>query len=100
MADIHDNSHTAYHGERAQGRLSKRQAVILRWMEAQGPHAFTDREIAARLDFPDMNCVRPRLTELIDMGLIEEAGNVRCPVTGKRVRTTRVAVAGQLEFGI
>lgn len=85
MTTVHANSHAAHEELSADGRLSKRQAVIYAWMAAH-PQPWTDRGVAAHLNFPDMNCVRPRITELIGRGLLVEVDSVRCPVTGKTVR--------------
>lgn len=82
---IHPNSHAAHGDLAATGALSKRQAVIYAWLSAH-PRPWTDREVAAHLNFPDMNCVRPRITELVSMGLLTEVDSVRCPVAGKTVR--------------
>lgn len=84
-AAIHPNSHAAHEALRADGKLSKRQALIYVWLSAN-MRPWTDRQIAAHLNFPDMNCVRPRVTELVGMGLLREVDSVRCPVTGKTVR--------------
>jgi hypothetical protein len=82
---IHANSHAAHADLHAAGTLSKRQALIYAWLIGH-PRPWTDREVAAHLRFPDMNCVRPRITELVGMGLLTEVGSVRCPVTGRTVR--------------
>jgi hypothetical protein len=82
---IHPNSHDAHADLAATGTLSKRQAVIYAWLSAH-QRPWTDREVAAHLNFADMNCVRPRITELVGRGLLEEVDSVRCPVTGKTVR--------------
>ena len=44
------------------------------------------------MKFSDMNCVAPRVTELIDLGLVVETGDTICPVTGKRVRLVAAAI--------
>lgn len=82
----HEHSLDSYSELRADGNLSKRQALIMQWLSAKGK-ALTDREIATGMHFPDMNCVRPRVTELVQMGLLHEYSSVICPVTRKRVRT-------------
>lgn len=81
----HENSIDSYHEIRAEGKLSKRQALILEWLSTRG-EPLTDREVAAGMQFPDMNCVRPRITELIQLGLLHEHSSVICPITNKRVR--------------
>lgn len=82
---IHTHSHMALDDIKAEGELSRRQAAILRWLLAN-PRPWTDRQIAAGMGYPDMNAVRPRITELIDQGILREAGSITCQVTGKRVR--------------
>jgi len=96
MSSSHPHSHLALDSLHADGTLSRRQALIYAWLAAH-PQPWTDREVAARLRFPDMNCVRPRITELVQMGLLAEVDSVRCPITRKTVR--RVApVARQAEL--
>ena len=82
---MHANSQIAMQDITTSGAKARRSAVILRWLVAH-PRAYTDREIAAGMGFPDMNCVRPRITELVEAGLLREQDSVRCPVTGKTVR--------------
>ena len=52
---------------------------------ASGP--LTDRAVASRLGFQDLNAVRPRVVDAIDNGLLYETGSTVCPVTNRRVRT-------------
>lgn len=83
---MHRNSLTAYAEEEA--RLGSRAAQILALLRTDGP--LTDRQVCARMGYADMNSVRPRITELIDNKLIEEVDDIRCPVTGKKVRQVAV----------
>lgn len=85
--DMHRNSLAAYEAE--ESRLSKRAQAVLAWITAHGPH--TDREVMQGMGFTDPNAVRPRITELIDAHKLIEVGDVRCPVTGKRVRRVDIA---------
>lgn len=80
--EMHENSLTAYRAEEA--KLSRRAQAVLDWITEHGPH--TDREVMRGMGFSDMNAVRPRITELIDLRKLMEVGDVRCPVTGKKVR--------------
>jgi hypothetical protein len=50
----------------------------------------TDREIASDLNLPDPNNVRPRRFELMEMGIIEEAGKRECSISHKLVLTWKV----------
>ncbi len=80
--NIHRNSKLAHEQERVQ--LSLRAANILSHLK--DGLARTDRMIKNEMNFPDMNNVRPRITELISGGFIEEVGSHKCSITGKRVR--------------
>jgi hypothetical protein len=81
--DMHRNSLSAYRAE--EPRLSKRAAAVLAWLTERGPH--TDRQVAYGMGFGEnLNAVRPRITELIDLHLLMEVGDVVCPVTRKSVR--------------
>lgn len=83
---IHANSAAAYHSERL--RLSDRAQRVLGYIAAKGPA--TDRQVMQGLGFSEPNSVRPRITELIEAGLLIEASNTKCPVTGKTVRVVDV----------
>lgn len=83
----HPHSREAYDELQVAQKLPRRAAAIYKWMLAH-PGAWTDREIAARMGYPDMNCVRPRLTEMVQWGLLIEADAILCPLTRKRVRRT------------
>ena len=66
-------------------RPGGRQWLIYGILEQYG--AMTAREVCSRLGSDDMNYVRPRLTELVQMGKIEIIGKKRDSVTN---RTTSV----------
>lgn len=72
-------------GRRAQACLEAVRAL----------HYATDRQVLAHLELPDMNCVRPRLTELVQGGWLVEAGTAECPVTRKQVRVLRLATGAE-----
>lgn len=67
--------------------MNDRQDRILGLIE-QKPNS-TDREILMAYGGYEMNQVRPRITELIDKGLVEESGNRKCPMTKRKVRTLK-----------
>lgn len=83
---MHANSLAAFRAE--EGRLSKRAAAVLAWISERGPK--TDREVMQGMGFAEPNAVRPRLTELIQAGLLMEVCSRKCPVTGKTVRVVDV----------
>lgn len=73
--------------EELRSSLNDRQDRILGLIE-QKPHS-SDREILIAYGGTEMNQVRPRITELIDKGLVEESGNKKCQLTKRKVRTLR-----------
>jgi hypothetical protein len=101
---IHNNSFKAWSEERE--ALSEREGEIfemllkfqregvglgsafLRFRE-NGLQGLTDRQIMLVLEYDEMNCVRPRITELKKKGLVREVGKTKCPRTGKSVRLVR-----------
>ena len=83
---VHINSITAYREERE--RLSGRQALIYEILSETNT-AMTDREVMLKLGYSDPNAVRPRITELIKRGLIEEFDTKICVSTRKTVRRVR-----------
>lgn len=91
---MHDNSLSAYRAE--ESRLSARAMAVLAWISEHGPH--TDRQVAAGMGFDHRSAVQPRISELIDAGKLMEVGDVKCPVTGKRVRRVDIRRPRQLEL--
>lgn len=87
MKQMHNNSVNCYYQERP--KLSKRAKHIHNFFcEMQG--LYTDRQVQIEMGFPEPNSVRPRITELIKAGLLEECGKCKCNVTGKQVRMVKV----------
>ena len=87
---VHNNSLIAYWDGEA-GAFSRRQTKILDHLRAQNiGHLYTDRELMLALKFSDMNSVRPRITELLQAGALEEDGTAEDPVTRKHVRRVRL----------
>lgn len=64
-------------------RKSRANMVLKVYQQANRP--LMDREVMNRLAFQDINCVQPRITELIGEGKIRESGKMKSP-TGKTVR--------------
>jgi len=82
---LHENSINAYQQLNKQAR----HEVILR-VYFQHPEGLTDREVAKILGFEDMNCVRPRITELVQDKKLKEIGKRRDFVTRIPVRVCRL----------
>ena len=69
-------------------RPGGRQWLIYGMLEQYGP--MTAREICMKLGSNDMNYVRPRLTELVQMGKIEIIGKKRDSVTNRNTSVYQV----------
>lgn len=85
---MHDNSVTAYREEGS--KLGKRASEVLAFFRHAG-RALPDREVMKALGYSDMNAVRPRITELIDAGLLRQTGQTIDYVSRKRVRLVEAA---------
>jgi hypothetical protein len=83
---MHANSLAAYESEAP--RLGARCKLIYDFVKASG-RAWTDRQLMTALGFTDPNATRPRITDLIKAGMLEECGDVIDSQTGKRVRLVR-----------
>jgi hypothetical protein len=81
--DVHRHSIEGYHASK--GAISRRAMLVLQVLR-ESRVAMTDREVMRSLGFSDPNSVRPRITELIDAGIITEAGKTKDELTGKTVR--------------
>lgn len=91
--EMHANSLAAYH-EGTETRET-RSSRILSLFDFRA--VLTDREVCERLEYPDMNAVRPRITELIKQGLLREVGHAIDRVTGRKVRLVALT-EGQMEM--
>ena len=79
---IHPNSLATYREERP--KLNGRKRLIFDYICRNG--ACTDREIMSALGFREPGAIRPRCTEMIQLGVLKEVCDVHCDITGKRVR--------------
>ena len=87
---MHQNSLEAHAQERDAGRLSKRAQAIMWLFDVTPGSNWTDRQVMKSLNFRDPNAVRPRITELVKSGRLEECGSVIDTDSGKRVRLVRL----------
>ena len=86
---MHTHSAEAIGEFRSSGHAALRNQAVIEVLERH--RLGTDRQVAEWLGFSDLNAVRPRITELVKAGRLEEAGSTICPVTGRRVRMVRPA---------
>ena len=90
MKRIHEDSRLSYAEGLREGLFSARELAILCVLEsARSP--LEDREIMEALRYTDMNAVRPRITELVKAGVLEERGTTIDGVTRKTVRMVQIA---------
>ena len=92
---MHQNSLFAIQQQRDSGKLSQREQLILQVLENDTLQHLgrTDRMIMTKLGFTDPNAVRPRITEMIEKGWLEECGSTKDPATGMTVRRVRIKKA-------
>lgn len=83
---MHKNSLKAYKEEKP--KLSRRANEIYEFIK-HSKQSHTDRDIMHALWFDEPNQVRPRITELLKIGLIQEDGNIKDKKTNKTVRKVK-----------
>lgn len=89
IREIHANSVKSYHQGLLDGSFSDREQEIIDALKTL--HKATDRQIMEYLGYEDMNCIRPRLTELIkEAAIVEEIGSRHDLLTNKKVRLVRI----------
>ena len=86
MKDIHDNSRKSHKEHESSGLGNTYRKKIVALLTAAGV-PMTDRQILNTLNVEDVNNIRPEITRLKQGGAIEECGKIKCPITGKTVRT-------------
>jgi len=84
---MHANSLEAYHAGRTD-LFTRREKEILGVLTKLA-HA-TDRQVRDALGFADMNAVRPRITELIEAGLLQHVADEHDPATNRTVRVVAI----------
>lgn len=97
MSHVHANSIAAYY-EGNSDAFNRRETEILRVLGKLG--RATDRAIRDALGFPDMNAVRPRITELIECGVLHSPANTVDPVTGRTVRLVSIVSPEPVQLSI
>ena len=89
IRQTHPNSVEAYYSGKLNNEFSDREEEIIKSLRAL--REATDREVMQFLGYSDMNAVRPRITELINLaGILEECGSKEDIVTGKMVRIVKI----------
>ena len=86
MKDIHDNSRKSHAEHEAEGKGKTYRQRIINLLTLSDKD-MTDRQIIGLLGVTDVNNIRPEITRLKQRGVLRESGKVKCPTTGKTVRT-------------
>lgn len=84
---MHTHSLASY--RKAIAELGARAAAVRAWIEEHGPA--TDREVMSGMGFTDPNKVRPRISEMIKLGVLTEY-NVPAMENGRHVRVVWCAI--------
>ena len=94
---MHENSIKAFNELDTETRVARILGV---YVAAAKP--LTDREVANRLGFDHPAEVRPRITDLVkaDPPKLTECDGTKCVVTGKTVRTCRIATEWDAQMSL
>ena len=84
---VAETSKTVYHNLIDTGKLTKRQAEVMAYMQTVG--TVTRRQIADGMDW-DTGSVAGRVCELVAMNKLEEFGTTKCPKFGNTVGLVRL----------
>lgn len=82
---VDNNSLLSYIEEKESGNIGRRASEI--YEIVKNNKGLTAREIMILGCYPEPNCVKPRLTELCNKGLIRKGDKARCQYTNKTVWT-------------
>lgn len=87
--EMHPNSLEAYHEEQVPTFQTREAKILELFKSVRVP--MTDRCVMRHLGFSDPNNVRPRITELIDQGYLQETGRIVDSASGKKVRLVAIS---------
>jgi hypothetical protein len=87
--EVHVNSLAAWHAGERSGFFNDRELEVLQAFHGREPS--TDREIQGRCGYAEVAKVQPRISDLVNKGVLQEVGRKPCPVTGKKVRVCEIA---------
>lgn len=86
---MHRNSLASYFDKMVKKTINKKENEVIEAFEKN--LWMTDRECAEFLGYPHKSAVQPRITELVQKGVLTEAGEKRDDVTGRTVRIVALA---------
>jgi hypothetical protein len=89
QASVRETSIAAYHELRDDGKLTAKQQQIIDHLHRHPGAVFSRLEISRAIDMP-INCVAGRVNELLEKGVIEEADQRPCRISGRRINPIRL----------
>ena len=84
--NVHINSIETYYAL----ELQPREKFVLTAYQIEPTAPLTDRQVKEILHLTDMNECRPRITSLVDRGILVECGRMQDYLTHKWVRLTKL----------
>lgn len=88
--EIHANSLAAWHAGERSGYFNDRELEVLNALQSAN-RPLRDRQIMAACNYTELAKVQPRVSDLVDKGVLHKVGRSLCPETGKRVRLVEIA---------
>jgi hypothetical protein len=79
----------SYREHRDSGKLGFQHRQVLAKMQQEPGRAFSRRELAERTRM-DLSSICGRVNELLSLGVLEEAPQRRCEITGKKIKPVRL----------
>ena len=89
QTSVRETSVAAYHELRDDGKLTAKQQQIIDYLHRHPGAVFSRLEISRAIDMP-INCVAGRVNELLEKGVIEEADQRPCRISGRRINPIRI----------
>ena len=86
---VRETSIAAYHELRDDGKLTAKQQQIIDYLHRYPGSVFSRLEISRAIDMPII-CVAGRVNELLEKGVIEEADQRPCRISGRRINPIRL----------
>jgi hypothetical protein len=92
---VQGTSIATYYDLHEEGIIGEMQLTVLNHIKGHAGN--TDRENAFELGFGDPNHIRPRRKELVDLGLVRNAGRRDCKITKRQALTWEAVPDWEIE---
>ena len=84
----------AYREHRDSGKIGFQHRQVLANMQLEPGRTYSRRELAERTRM-ELSSICGRVNELIAIGMLEEAPQRRCEITGKKIKPVRLPEEGK-----